>query len=193
MTIETRVAGELVDPAGLHIDELDVIAPGAFASRVAPLFEGARGFLGRLAMARPFGTSDAMFATARTIAHAMPEDEQLELIDAHPRLGAPPGSVSPLSYVEQGYAAEAARQAANAEAERVAAELERLNATYEERFGFRYCVFVAGRPRSALLREMEAALGADRGAEVRRALDAVVDIAHARYATLTAERSEDEP
>jgi len=193
VTIEATVAGESADLAGLDIDELDVIAPGAFASRVAPLFEGARGFLGRLAMARPFGTSDAMFATARTIAHAMPEDEQLELIDAHPRLGAPPGSVSPLSYVEQGYAAEAARQAADAEAERVAADLERLNATYEERFGFRYCVFVAGRPRAALLPEMETALGADRGAEIRRALDAVVDIARARYATLTAERLEDEP
>jgi 2-oxo-4-hydroxy-4-carboxy-5-ureidoimidazoline decarboxylase len=193
VTIETMVAGESVDPAGLDIEELDVIAPGAFASRVAPLFEGARGFLGRLAMARPFGTSDAMFATARTIAHAMPEDEQVELIDAHPRLGAPPGSVSALSYVEQGYAAEAAQQAADAEAARVAAELARLNTTYEERFGFRYCVFVAGRPRAALLPEMEAALGEDRQAEIRRALDSVVDIARARYATLTAERLEDGP
>jgi 2-oxo-4-hydroxy-4-carboxy--5-ureidoimidazoline (OHCU) decarboxylase len=193
VTIEATVAGESVDPTGLDIDELDVIAPGAFASRVAPLFEGARGFLGRLAMARPFGTSDAMFATARTIAHAMPEDEQVELIDAHPRLGAPPGSVSALSYVEQGYAAEAAQEAADAEAARVAAELARLNTTYEERFGFRYCVFVAGRPRAALLPEMEAALGEDRQAEIRRALDAVVDIARARYATLTAERLEDEP
>ena len=193
MTIEATVAGESADLAGLDIDELDVIAPGAFASRVAPLFEGARGFLGRLAMARPFGTADAMFATARTIAHAMPEDEQVELIDAHPRLGAPPGSVSALSYVEQGYAAEAAQEAADAEAARVAVELERLNAAYEERFGFRYCVFVAGRPRAALLPEMEAALGRDRRGEIRRALDAVVDIARARYATLTAERLEDEP
>jgi 2-oxo-4-hydroxy-4-carboxy-5-ureidoimidazoline decarboxylase len=193
VTIEATVAGESADLAGLDIDELDVIAPGAFASRVAPLFEGARGFLGRLAMARPFGTADAMFATARTIAHAMPEDEQVELIDAHPRLGAPPGSVSALSYVEQGYAAEAAQEAADAEAARVAVELERLNAAYEERFGFRYCVFVAGRPRAALLPEMEAALGRDRRGEIRRALDAVVDIARARYATLTAERLEDEP
>jgi len=193
VTIEARVAGESADLAGLDIDELDVIAPGAFASRVAPLFEGARRFLGRLAMARPFGTADAMFATARAIAHAMPEDEQLELIDAHPRLGAPAGSVSALSYVEQGYAAEAAQKAADAEAARVAVELERLNAAYEERFGFRYCVFVAGRPRAALLPEMEAALGRDRRGEIRRALDAVVDIARARYATLTAERLEDEP
>jgi 2-oxo-4-hydroxy-4-carboxy-5-ureidoimidazoline decarboxylase len=185
------MSAEQTDATLLDIDELDVIAPGAFAARVAPLFEGARGFLGRLAMARPFGSADAMFATARTIAREMPEGEQIELIDAHPRLGAPPGSVSALSYVEQGYAAAAAQEAADAEAARVAAELERLNAAYEERFGFRYCVFVAGRPRVALLPDMAAALGRDRQAEIDRALDAVVDIARARYATLTAERTED--
>ena len=43
------------EAASLSIDRLDVIAPGAFAAAVAPLFEGARGFLGRVAMARPFG------------------------------------------------------------------------------------------------------------------------------------------
>jgi len=38
---------------------------------------------------------------------------------------------------------------------------------------------------------MEAALDADRDAEIHRALDAVIDIAQARYATLTARRVED--
>ena len=33
----------------------------------------------------------------------MPEAEQIELIDAHPRLGAPPATVSAASYREQGY------------------------------------------------------------------------------------------
>ena len=66
----------------------------------------------------------------------------------------------------------------------MAAELARLNAAYERRFGFRYCVFVAGRPRAALLPGMEAALGADRESELHRALDAVVDIAADRYRTL---------
>ena len=145
-----------ISAASLDIDELDVIAPGAFAAAVAPLFEGARGFLGRLALARPFDSVEVMFDRAREIAHAMPLDEQLELINAHPRLAT------------------------------VAAELERLNAAYEARFGFRYCVFVAGRPRAALLPEFRVALGADRATEIDRALDAVVDIARARYATLTA-------
>ena len=112
----------------LSIDRLDVIAPGAFAAAVAPLFEGARMFLGRLAMARPFGSVEALFAGAREIAHAMPLDEKIELIDAHPRLGAPPAEVSALSYVEQGHGrsgTERAPEAAAAEAARNEAEAER--------------------------------------------------------------------
>ena len=132
------------------MDVLDHISAGIFAATMAPLFEGAPRFLGRLAMARPYGTIDVLFERARAIAHAMPIAEQLELIDAHPRLGAPPASVSAMSFVEQGYDQEAAERAAHdAESERarVAAELDRLNNAYEARFGFRYCVFVAGRPR----------------------------------------------
>ena len=169
------------------IDVLDHISAGIFAARMAPLFEGAPRFLGRLAVARPFGSLDDLFTSARRIAHAMPISEQLELIDAHPRLGAPPASVSAMSFEEQGYAHEAAEQAAReAEGERarVAAELDRLNTAYEERFGFRYCVFVAGRPRSELLAGLREALEADRLAEISRAIDAVVDIAADRAAKL---------
>ncbi len=160
-----------------------------FAAAVAPLFEGAPRFLTRLAGARPFATPDQMFATARSIAHSMPEADQIELVDAHPRLGAPPGSVSALSFVEQGYDRDAADEAAEAERARVAAELERLNDAYEARFGFRYCVFVAGRPRAALIPGFEAALERPRDDELKRALDAVVDIAIDRHAKLSAEGS----
>ena len=177
--------------APLSMDRLDVIAPGAFAAAVAPLFEGARLFLGRLAMARPFGSADGMFERAREIAHSMPLDEQLELIDAHPRLGAAPAEVSALSFVEQGYDREGTERALAADQAAIAAELDRLNDAYEARFGFRYCVFVAGRTRADLLPEMTAALAGDRAREIDRALDAVVDIARDRYATLTAARVEE--
>ncbi len=155
---------------------------------LAVLFEGAPRYLARLAAARPFRDDDDLFARARSIAHAMPEPEQLELIDAHPRLGAPPGSVSALSFAEQGY--DRPDEAAEVERRRVAAELDRLNAAYEARHGFRYCVFVAGRPRAALLADMEAAIEADRSSEIRRALDAVVDIAIDRRAKLRVSTNE---
>lgn len=171
-------------PAQPSVADLDRLDAGAFASALAPLFEGAPAFIARLAAERPFGDAATLFARAREIAHAMSEPEQVELIDAHPRLGAPPGSVSTLSYREQGYGREAADAAANAERTRLAAALDRLNDAYERRFGFRYCVFVAGRPRAALLPAMEASLQADRDAELHRALDAVVDIAADRYRVL---------
>ncbi len=177
---------------GSRVEALDAFDEGACREALAPLFEGAPRFLARLCAARPFGDPEGLFASARAIAHAMPEAEQVELLDAHPRLGAPRESVSALSYVEQGYDREPAERAARVadagavvaadlERERVAAELERLNAAYEARFGFRCCVFVAGRERAALLPELEARLGAPRDAEIARGLDAVIDIAADRF------------
>src|SRR5262245_25700735 len=105
---------------------------------MAPLFEGAPGFLWRLAAAgRPFGSAARLFERAREVAHQLPEVLQVELVDAHPRLGAPPASVSAMSFREQGYdvdAADALAADAALERERVGAALERLNREYEWRF-----------------------------------------------------------
>jgi 2-oxo-4-hydroxy-4-carboxy--5-ureidoimidazoline (OHCU) decarboxylase len=161
---------------------LDAPTDEAFAAQMSPLFEGAPRFLARLSAARPFATPESLFEEARAIAHAMPEEEQLELIDAHPRLGAPPASVSALSFAEQGY--DRSDDSSGDVATDVAAELARCNAAYEAQFGFRYCVFVAGRSREALLSGMAAALQRDRAGEIHRALDAVVDIAADRAAKL---------
>ena len=151
------------------------------------LFEGAQRVLDRIEAAGPFASPDLLFHVARDIAHAMPEAEQIELIDAHPRLGAPPGTVSQMSYVEQGYDRRTGTPAeGTATPLDVAAELDRLNDAYERRHGFRYCVFVAGRPREALLPDMARAIDADRTTELHRALDAVVDIAIDRHGKLTA-------
>ena len=145
---------------------------------MAPLFEGAPRFLDRLHAAGPYADDAELFEAARRIAHEMPQDEQIELVDAHPRLGAPPGTVSAMSYVEQRYDRDPPPTVD------VARTLAELNDAYEARFGFRYCAFVAGRPREELLPEMAAALEADRDTELHRALDAVVDIAIDRHANL---------
>jgi 2-oxo-4-hydroxy-4-carboxy--5-ureidoimidazoline (OHCU) decarboxylase len=169
-----------VAPTAVPLAALDALPAREFTAAVAPLFEGAPGFLWRLAAARPHGSGDRLFGRARELVHGMPEPLQVELIDAHPRLGAPPASVSAMSFHEQGYEREAAAQLASEaarERDAVAAELDRLNREYEGTFGFRYCVFVAGRPRSELLPELAAALSRERDSELHRALDAVVDIA----------------
>jgi 2-oxo-4-hydroxy-4-carboxy-5-ureidoimidazoline decarboxylase len=187
-------AARLPSPRPLpSIPELNGLPDTEFGAVMAPLFEGAPSFLGGLAAARPFASYEVLWARALEIARAMPEPEQLELINAHPRLGAPPASVSALSFREQGYdpgapaeapAAEDADEAQAADAARVAAELERLNAAYEARFGFRFCIFVNGRSRTQLLPIMFVALSADRPAEIQRALADIVAIAADRAARL---------
>jgi 2-oxo-4-hydroxy-4-carboxy--5-ureidoimidazoline (OHCU) decarboxylase len=147
---------------------LDTLAADAFIAAAAPWFEGAPRFLARLAAARPFGDEATFLARAEAIALALPEDEQIELIDAHPRLGAPPATVSADSFREQGY---------DRETTAAIAGLERLNAVYEARHGFRFCIFVNGRSRPELVPVLEAAIGADRAAEIDRALRDVVAIA----------------
>jgi 2-oxo-4-hydroxy-4-carboxy--5-ureidoimidazoline (OHCU) decarboxylase len=162
---------------------LDALPDDAFRAALGPLFEDAPRFLARLAGERPFNAWPRVFAAAEWVAISSPQDEQIELLDAHPRIGAAPSTVSALSFLEQGYdrdAAAAAARDAQEEAERVAADLARLNHAYEARFGFRYVIFVAGRPRSAIVPLMERALDAGRAAELERGLLDVVHIARAR-------------
>jgi 2-oxo-4-hydroxy-4-carboxy-5-ureidoimidazoline decarboxylase len=161
----------------VDVATLDALPEDAFVAAAAPWFEGAPRFLARLAADRPFGDDATLFARAEAIALTMPEDEQVELIDAHPRLGAPPATVSADSFREQGY---------DRETTEAMAELARLNAAYEARFGFRFCVFVAGRPRPALVPVLRGALAAERDAEIRRAIHDVVAIAKDRHARAAA-------
>ena len=133
---------------------------GGVCAAVAPLFEGARGFLGT-----PGGRATVRVGRLFERARGLPtrcRSTSVELIDRirgsaaagmsrRCRRGA---GISPRGH---GTASETA----------VAAELDRLNRAYEAHFGFRYCVFVAGRSRAALLPEMAAALDADRDAELR--------------------------
>jgi 2-oxo-4-hydroxy-4-carboxy-5-ureidoimidazoline decarboxylase len=163
------------------IAELEAAGAAAVREALEPLFERAPLFLDRVSEAGPFGSWARLFEHAETIALAMPERDQVELLDAHPRIGAPPGTMSSLSYREQGCDR---KQADAIEA------LGRLNDAYEARFGFRYVIFVAGRPRLAIVPLLEAALAADRSAELARGLRDVVAIARDRARKLGADIEE---
>jgi 2-oxo-4-hydroxy-4-carboxy--5-ureidoimidazoline (OHCU) decarboxylase/GNAT superfamily N-acetyltransferase len=194
------------------VTDLDRLPDAAFVGEMEPLVEGAPAFLEALAEVRPLETDERLVAVAFDVAHALPEEARVQLIDAHPRIGAAPGTVSELSYLEQGYAAPApaapapagdgdgayedetlfsdAELAEEAAAQRAAdlrradEELAMLNELYEQRFGFRYVVFVAGRPRDQIVPLLERALVNDREVELRRAVDDAVYIAGDRLRRL---------
>ena len=147
------------------VGELNEVSVPSFLEAIAMLFERAPRFGAWLAAARPFASDEDLLKAASRVAHRMAEPDQVELLNAHPRLGAR-SSLSDTSRREQGTAADD-----------VDRRLAKLNAAYEERFGFRYLVYVAGRSRGELIPEFEAALGRDRADELRRALDDSLAIA----------------
>jgi 2-oxo-4-hydroxy-4-carboxy--5-ureidoimidazoline (OHCU) decarboxylase/N-acetylglutamate synthase-like GNAT family acetyltransferase len=171
-----------------RVEDLDQLPAEAFVAEVTPLFEGAPRFLARLSEERPFGSDERLLEAAFEVAHGMPEEERLELVEAHPRIGAPPETVSEASYGEQGYADEAAD---DPEVTRAYEELAMLNDIYEGRFGFRYVVFVAGRPKAEIVPLLEHALRNERDAELRRAVDETIYIAGDRLRTLRGHGTEE--
>ena len=133
---------------------------------LANLFEGRTRFVERLAQyANPL-------AQARAVLQSLPRDDILEALNAHPRIGE--RSASAASAAEQGRENDPA----------VLADLARLNRAYEEKFGFRFVVFVNRRPRSQIVPVLRARLARSRDEELATAIDELVAIAEERYRQL---------
>lgn len=100
---------------------------------LAELFEGRTRLVDRLAEVEdPLGQGNDVLA-------AMSEEEKLEALDAHPAIGA--RRLSARSAAEQGSDADPT----------ILSELAYLNRVYEEKFGFRFVVFVHGRSKREIL------------------------------------------
>ena len=113
----------------------------------------------------------------RVIIEELPETDQIAILDAHPRIGAPVSTLSEPSRREQGAEAEAS----------VLRELMTLQAQYERAFGFRFVVFVAGRSKEQLLPVLRERLTRSRHAELRAGIDAFLAISLDRLRKARAE------
>ena len=132
---------------------------------LAELFEGCTRFVERLAQVEdPLGR-------ARMLAGELSEDEQKEVLDAHPPIGAKAGS------------ARSAREQGTDDDPAVLAELAELNRAYEEKFGFRFVVFVNRRPRREIVPILRERLGRTREEELETGVDELVQIAVSRWRT----------
>ena len=169
------------------IEELNRLPRGEFAAALRPLFEAAAPLADALFAERPYLSYEELLDRAEAIVSALPPEQQVAVINAHPRIGEAPEAVrqsSALSYVEQGYEREAALE--QEELARVYRELADLNRAYEERFGFRFVVFVNRRPKSEIVGVLEARLGHTRGQEMATALRDMLLIARDRLRLLAA-------
>jgi 2-oxo-4-hydroxy-4-carboxy--5-ureidoimidazoline (OHCU) decarboxylase len=108
---------------------------------------------------------------ARDVLAALPEEQRVEALAHHPRIGE--RRLGGRSAAEQGEPAH--------EDPEVLAELAALNAAYEERFGFRFVVFVNRRPRAELVPVLRERLERTRAEELETGCDELVAIAVDRW------------
>ena len=135
------------------------------AEQLAELFEGWTRFVVLLA------TYEDPLGRAREVALELSESEQKEVLDAHPPIG---GTAS---------SERSAREQGTDDDPLVLARLAELNEAYEERFGFRFVVFVNGRPRREIVPVLERRLQRTREEELTTAVDELVQIAVNRWRT----------
>jgi 2-oxo-4-hydroxy-4-carboxy--5-ureidoimidazoline (OHCU) decarboxylase len=128
--------------------------------RLAAVFERAPGLAAALRNADE-GTPGSIIAKARAALDRMSEAERIAVLDAHPRIGADPASLSLHSRREQGEPADAS----------TARELAELNDAYERKFGFRFVIFVAGRSKEEIVPVMRTRLANMRDAELAAGID----------------------
>jgi 2-oxo-4-hydroxy-4-carboxy--5-ureidoimidazoline (OHCU) decarboxylase len=103
------------------------------AEELAELFEG------RTRLVEELAKRDDPLDGARDVIAQLSEEDKLEALNAHPAIGAK--KLSARSAAEQGDDADPA----------VLTELAYLNQVYEEKFGFRFVVFVNRRPKAEIL------------------------------------------
>jgi len=131
---------------------------------LAELFEG------RTRLVELLAGCEHPLEAAPEVAAGLSEAEKLEALDAHPAIGARAG-LSERSAAEQGDDAEPV----------ILTELAYLNQVYEEKFGFRFVVFVNGRPKTEILEVLRGRLERTREEELETALGELVAIARDRW------------
>ena len=131
---------------------------------LAELFEGRTRLVERLAeIEDPLGRAEDVLRT-------LSREDKLEALNAHPAIGQRSG-LSARSAAEQGTDTDPA----------VLSELAYLNQVYEEKFGFRFVVFVQGRPKSEVLDVLRARLGRTESEELDTGCRELVAIGRDRW------------
>ena len=134
------------------------------ADELAELFEGRTRLVERLS------ERENPLAEAKELIRELTDEENIEAIDAHPAIGA-----------RRGLSARSAAEQGGDDDPEVLEELARLNRAYEERFGFRFVVFVDRRPRREIVPVLRERLGRTREEELATAVEELVAIARDRW------------
>jgi 2-oxo-4-hydroxy-4-carboxy--5-ureidoimidazoline (OHCU) decarboxylase len=133
---------------------------------VEEALEGSTPLAEKIRAGGPYQSMAELVARMRAVLPTLTDAEKVATLNAHPRIGEDPRHLSERSLREQGAKA--------------VPELDRLNAEYERRFGFRFVVFVNRRPKAQIVEVLQERLHRSREEEMEEGLRAIVAIAEDR-------------
>ena len=137
--------------------------------RKLTLEELAELFEGRTRLVEKLAGHDDPVGSARKVIAELTDEEKVEALNAHPAIGA--RRLSARSAAEQGEVDDPA----------VLTELAYQNQIYEEKFGFRFVVFVNRRPKAEILEVLRERIQRTREEELETGLEELVAIAEDRW------------
>jgi OHCU decarboxylase len=155
------------------IHDLNKFDNNEFIKTIHLLFEPAPPLVNYLLQSRPFTSYMHLIDKADQIISTLTNEDKIIVVNAHPRIGAPSETLSALSAKEQGVPVDGNLKL-------VLEQLARLNQEYEDRFGFKFVVFVNGRSRDVIVDVLKQRLGNEREQELATGLRDMILIARDR-------------
>jgi 2-oxo-4-hydroxy-4-carboxy-5-ureidoimidazoline decarboxylase len=161
----------------MKLSQLNFADQSGFVAVCGPFFEHSPWIAERAWAARPFSSREQLHHIMCQIVSQSTKDEQLALIGAHPDLVgrlAREGRLTHESTSEQAAAGLAELTPIEA------AEFDRYNIAYRERFGFPFVICARQNRKQAILAAFPNRLQNDRDAEITTALKEIYQIARLR-------------
>jgi urate oxidase/2-oxo-4-hydroxy-4-carboxy-5-ureidoimidazoline decarboxylase len=158
------------------IVEVSTLGQAEFVERLGFLFEGSPWFVAETWASRPWGSSSELLAALLATVQASSQERKVALIQAHPDLvgrAALAGTLTRESTAEQ--------RAAGLDPGALTSEeiraFQRLNARYQERFGFPFVICARDHHKDEILAELRRRVNRDRDQEIATAIEEIGRIA----------------
>ena len=161
----------------ISLERLNTLDQSGFVAALGGIFEGPPWIVTDAWAARPFSDVDALYSALCQVMYAAPPERKVALIQAHPNLvgrAARTGTLGPASTAEQ-----AAAGLNDLTADEIAT-FERLNAEYQQRFGFPFVICARENKKESILAGFAARMHNTRDQEIAAALDEIAKICRLR-------------
>jgi OHCU decarboxylase len=163
----------------IALEQLNILSPDEFVARLAGIFEHSPWVPQRAQAHAPFESRLSLLDVMRSVVQQASDEEQLALINAHPKLGARGRTRAQLTVASS---REQQRAGLDACSDEQYAHLQQINAAYLDKFGFPFILAVRGHDPVSIIAHLERRCGHDRAQELRTALDEIGLIAGYRLA-----------